>query len=122
MVIFGVALLALCMLAGVFIGDVLGVLLHVKANIGGVGIAMMLLIAVWAWLQKRGTLSHGIKLGGVLGRPLHPHSGGYGQDPECGRSRRRRADRAAGGVRDGAYLLRLHGLSATMGQGARPQA
>ena len=40
-----VALLALCMLIGVFAGDALGALLHVKANVGGVGIAMMLLIA-----------------------------------------------------------------------------
>jgi malonate transporter MadL subunit len=32
MTIFGVALLALCTLVGVFIGDLLGVALQVKAN------------------------------------------------------------------------------------------
>src|SRR3954471_7369373 len=35
MTVFGVALLALCTLAGVFIGDLLGVALGVKANVGG---------------------------------------------------------------------------------------
>jgi malonate transporter MadL subunit len=46
MVIYGVALLSFCMLAGVFAGDVLGELLGVQANVGGVGIAMLLLIAL----------------------------------------------------------------------------
>ena len=44
MVIYGVALLAICMLVGVFLGDVLGQLIGVQANVGGVGIAMLLLI------------------------------------------------------------------------------
>lgn len=44
MVIYGVALLAFCMLMGVFLGDLLGQLLGVQANVGGVGIAMLLLI------------------------------------------------------------------------------
>jgi malonate transporter MadL subunit len=61
--IFGVALLAVCTLAGALIGDLLGVALHVKSNVGGVGIAMMLLIAVRAWLQRKGPLSHPFKLG-----------------------------------------------------------
>ena len=39
MTIYGVALLALCTLLGAFLGQGLGVLLHVKANVGGVGIA-----------------------------------------------------------------------------------
>lgn len=46
MVIYGVALLSLCMLAGVFAGDILGQLIGVQANVGGVGIAMLLLIAL----------------------------------------------------------------------------
>ncbi|MEC7413533.1 MAG: malonate transporter subunit MadL, partial [Pseudomonadota bacterium] len=46
MVIYGVGLLAACMLAGVILGDLLGQLIGVKANVGGVGIAMLLLI--WA--------------------------------------------------------------------------
>jgi malonate transporter MadL subunit len=44
MVIYGVALLSFCMLIGVFAGDVLGELIGVQANVGGVGIAMLLLI------------------------------------------------------------------------------
>ena len=44
MVIYGVALLAVCMLTGVFVGDLLGDLIGVQANVGGVGIAMLLLI------------------------------------------------------------------------------
>lgn len=44
MVIYGVALLSFCMLVGVFTGDVLGDLIGVQANVGGVGIAMLLLI------------------------------------------------------------------------------
>ena len=46
MVIYGVALLSFCMLAGVFAGDLLGELLGVQANVGGVGIAMLLLIGL----------------------------------------------------------------------------
>ena len=46
MVIYGVALLSFCMLAGVFVGDVLGELIGVQANVGGVGFAMLLLIVL----------------------------------------------------------------------------
>src|SRR3954454_10434058 len=63
MTVFGVALLAICTLIGVFVGDLLGVVLHVKANVGGVGIAMMLLIVARIWLTRRQELSHGVKLG-----------------------------------------------------------
>ena len=63
MTIFGVALLAFCTLVGVFVGDLLGIVLGVKANVGGVGLAMMLLMAARVWLIKKGGLSHGIKLG-----------------------------------------------------------
>ncbi len=44
MVIYGVALLSFCMLVGVAVGDILGSLIGVRANVGGVGIAMLLLI------------------------------------------------------------------------------
>ncbi len=44
MVIYGVALLSFCMLAGMSAGHFLGHLLEVRANVGGVGIAMLLLI------------------------------------------------------------------------------
>ena len=46
MVIYGVALLAFCMLTGVIAGELLGTALGVSANVGGVGIAMLLLIVL----------------------------------------------------------------------------
>ena len=46
MIIYGVALLSVCMLIGVFVGDILGQLIGVQANVGGVGIAMLLLLVV----------------------------------------------------------------------------
>ena len=44
MVIYGVGLLAGCMLAGLWAGRLLGHALGVEANVGGVGIAMLLLL------------------------------------------------------------------------------
>jgi malonate transporter MadL subunit len=54
MVIYGVALLAGSMLVGIFVGDVLGRLIGVQANVGGVGIAMFLLILLSDVFRKRG--------------------------------------------------------------------
>jgi len=54
MIIFGVAFLALCTLTGIFVGELLGKLLGVPANVGGVGIAMVLLILLGSYLKKRG--------------------------------------------------------------------
>jgi malonate transporter MadL subunit len=56
MVIFGTALLAFCYLAGVVVGEGLAILIGVKANVGGVGIAMLLLIAALHVMHKRGIL------------------------------------------------------------------
>lgn len=56
MIIYGTAILAACHLLGVYIGDLLGSLIGVKANVGGVGIAMMLLIAARVYLHKRGLM------------------------------------------------------------------
>jgi malonate transporter MadL subunit len=63
MAISGVALLAICTLLGGLLGDWLGIALGVKANVGGVGIAMMLLIAARMWLWRRGLLSQGVLQG-----------------------------------------------------------
>ena len=46
MVVYGVALLAACYLVGVIAGDALGALIGVQANVGGVGIAMLLLLLI----------------------------------------------------------------------------
>lgn len=56
MVIYGVGLLSFCMLCGVFAGDLLGKLIGVNANVGGVGIAMLLLILL------SNLSNHGLKL------------------------------------------------------------
>lgn len=53
MVIYGVALLSFCMLAGFFVGDLLGKLIGVQANVGGVGIAMLMLIFLVNLNDKR---------------------------------------------------------------------
>jgi malonate transporter MadL subunit len=52
-VIYGVALLAACLLAGVFVGELLGKLLGVQANVGGVGFAMLLLVVLCDGLIRR---------------------------------------------------------------------
>jgi malonate transporter MadL subunit len=57
MVIYGVALLSSCLLAGAFLGDLLGELIGVEANVGGVGIAMLLLILLSDRLRTRGRLN-----------------------------------------------------------------
>ncbi len=64
MVIYGVALLAACTLIGTFIGEALGRGLGINADIGGVGFAMIVLIAARAALRKRGWLTTGVT-GGV---------------------------------------------------------
>ena len=46
MVVYGVALLAFCMLTGMYTGQLLGHLIGVEANVGGVGVAMLLLITL----------------------------------------------------------------------------
>ena len=57
MVMYGVALLAFCLLAGLFVGDLLGVLIGVEANVGGVGIAMIIMILLSDRLRKKGRLT-----------------------------------------------------------------
>lgn len=56
MIIYGTALLAACYLLGVYLGGLLGQIFGVDANIGGVAIAMVLLIVGKEMLAKRGLL------------------------------------------------------------------
>jgi malonate transporter MadL subunit len=56
MLIYGTALLALCHLSGIWLGDLLGLALGVQANVGGVGIAMLLLISFRWILRRKGRL------------------------------------------------------------------
>lgn len=63
MAVSGVALLAISTLLGGILGDWLGIALGVKANVGGVGIAMILLITARLWLFRLGVLSKGVMQG-----------------------------------------------------------
>lgn len=56
MAIYGTALLSLCLLLGVILGKLIGLAIGIDANVGGVGIAMLLLIAASAYLRSRGWL------------------------------------------------------------------
>nr|WP_314539025.1 malonate transporter subunit MadL [uncultured Massilia sp.] len=63
MIIYGTALLAVCHLLGIFLGDLLGNLLGAKTNVGGVGIAMILLICARLWMHKRGLMPPQTEMG-----------------------------------------------------------
>ncbi|WP_201597437.1 malonate transporter subunit MadL [Psychrobacter fulvigenes] len=63
MIIYGTALLAVSYLLGVYIGGLLGQILGVDANIGGVAIAMVLLIVGKEMLAKRGLLPKATQFG-----------------------------------------------------------
>ncbi len=52
MVIYGVAILAFCTLVGKYTGDLIGILIGIKSNVGGVGIAMLLLIVLAHFPRK----------------------------------------------------------------------
>lgn len=63
MVIYGTALLAACVLAGLFIGDLLGSAIGVKANVGGIGFAMLLLIFASEYFRRKDLLPQPTKEG-----------------------------------------------------------
>ncbi|MGB3146070.1 MAG: malonate transporter subunit MadL [Maribacter sp.] len=56
MKIYGVALLATCFLIGKFLGTLLGNLININSDIGGVGFAMILLMGSSIYLRKKGWL------------------------------------------------------------------
>jgi malonate transporter MadL subunit len=58
MAIYGTALLSICLLAGLAVGELLGWMVGVEANVGGVGIAMLLLILACDRLRRAGRLAH----------------------------------------------------------------
>jgi malonate transporter MadL subunit len=57
MVIYGTALLSLCLIFGILVGKLIGLMIGVDANVGGVGIAMLLLIFISSRLQAAGALA-----------------------------------------------------------------
>jgi malonate transporter MadL subunit len=71
MIIYGVSLLAFCMLVGIFIGDLLGTLMGVQANVGGIGIAMLLLIYLSNLSNKK------LQLGSITESGIHFWSAMY---------------------------------------------
>lgn len=54
MILYGVAALSLCMLAGALVGELIGVALGIDANVGGVGFSMIMLVLVTDWLRRKG--------------------------------------------------------------------
>lgn len=54
MEILGLGLVGICMIIGIFIGRLLGLLLGVDGDIGGVGFAMLLMILSTQYLESKG--------------------------------------------------------------------
>jgi malonate transporter MadL subunit len=65
MAIYGTALLSVCLIAGLIVGNLIGLAIGVDANIGGVGIAMLLLIVISGRLQAKAAIPKPTQ-GGVL--------------------------------------------------------
>ena len=56
MTIYGTALLSFCLLVGLLVGKLFGWMLGMDGNIGGVGIAMLLLVLLTDRLKREGSL------------------------------------------------------------------
>lgn len=65
MAIYGTALLSICLICGLVVGKLIGMAIGIDANVGGVGIAMLLLILVSGRLQSAGLMAKPTQ-GGVL--------------------------------------------------------
>lgn len=63
MLVYGVAVLAGCFIIGQITGEVFGHLLHIDANVGGVGFAMLLLIFVNQWMHRKQLISPDMEKG-----------------------------------------------------------
>lgn len=63
MIIYGVAILAFCYVIGQLVGEFLGKIIGVDANVGGVGFAMLLLILLSDWFNKKGYLDRNTENG-----------------------------------------------------------
>ena len=57
MAIYGTALLSLCLICGLIAGKLIGLAIGIDANVGGVGIAMLLLIVISGRLQANGLMT-----------------------------------------------------------------
>ena len=63
MIIYGTALLAACHLPGIVPGDLLGKAIGVQTKVGGVGIAMLLLIFARRYMEKKNFLPQLTEIG-----------------------------------------------------------
>ncbi|MCF6311250.1 MAG: malonate transporter subunit MadL [Verrucomicrobiales bacterium] len=63
MVIYGTALLSGCLLVGLALGRILGWAIGIPKNIGGVGIAMLLLILICDRLKQSGKMGLSMERG-----------------------------------------------------------
>lgn len=63
MIIYGVALLALSFLLGQWMGEALGALLGIDANVGGVGFAMIILMLLKDWFLREGWMKKDMDTG-----------------------------------------------------------
>ncbi|PSL03782.1 malonate transporter subunit MadL [Cecembia rubra] len=55
--IYGIAVLAISYLLGQWMGEFLGSLIGIEANVGGVGFAMMIFMLLKEWLVKNSLMS-----------------------------------------------------------------
>ncbi|SOC19133.1 malonate transporter subunit MadL [Rhodobacter maris] len=74
MLIYGVALMSGCMIVGTFLGRLVGHLVGINSDVGGVGIAMLLLVLVTRYLMDRDKFSklaqEGIKFWSAMYIPI----------------------------------------------------
>ena len=69
--IYGVAILAACFLMGKVLGEYLGLLIGIDANVGGVGFSMILLIAAAQWMHNHKRLTVHLESGIVFWSNLY---------------------------------------------------
>ena len=74
MLIYGVSLMSGCLIAGVIIGKLIGHMVGIDADVGGVGIAMLLLVVISRWFIDRERMSamaqDGIKFWSAMYIPI----------------------------------------------------
>lgn len=74
MLIYGVSLMSGCLIAGAIIGKLIGHMVGINADVGGVGIAMLLLVVITRWFMDRDQLSElaqqGIKFWSAMYIPI----------------------------------------------------
>lgn len=63
--IYGVVILAICFLVGRILGESLGGVLHIDANVGGVGFSMVLLVLAVQWLDVKKNFTNEME-GGIV--------------------------------------------------------